>query len=317
MFERIKVLWIDDQPTDGFIDKAAGSGIDIAVATTVSHGMTMLDDQTNTFEAIILDANCKISDEGEEEDLSALSHAIAGIYARRLEIPWFVYTAGGYEGFELIEKIIPQNYRNWDERAYYTKPGVNEIAGQGYNELFSAIKRAVEQSEVSRTKRQFREVFEVYDGQDILGLLIRRDCTLIRRDSSVPNQVRLIADNICYRLRNAGINPSKGKLSNVIGDFSLLLAKDTNNQYIPKHVQGALHYLSSYYCNPGSHGEDPKQSLPICRHIKMGLAPFANQMGIYALIGLIQWFGTLPIYNDEEMQPMREFFNNIETTKIR
>lgn len=317
MFERIKVLWIDDQPTDGFIDKAAGEEIDIEVATTVSQGMAMLDDQTNTFEAIILDANCKIADDGEEEDLSALSHAIAGIYARRLEIPWFVYTAGGYEGFELIEKIIPQNYRNWDENAYYTKPGANEIAGQGYNELFSAIKKAVAESEITKTKRLFRDVFDVYDGQDILGLLMRRDDNSIRRDTSVPNQVRLIADNICYRLRDVGINPSKGKQSNVIGDYSFFLAKDTFNQFIPKHVQGALHYLSLYYCNPGSHGEDPKQPLPICRHIKMGLAPFANQMGIYALIGLIQWFGTLPLYNDEEMKPMRDFFNNIETAKSR
>lgn len=56
---RIKALWIDDEPTNGFIDQAGRCGIDITVAETVQDGMRLLDNKSNFFEAIILDANCK------------------------------------------------------------------------------------------------------------------------------------------------------------------------------------------------------------------------------------------------------------------
>lgn len=170
---RIKALWIDDEPTNGFIDQAGRCGIDITVAETVQDGMSLLDNKSNFFETIILDANCKISDTEEEEDLSALSHAIAGIYARSIEIPWFVYTAGGYEGFEMIEKIVPQQYRNWDNVAYYTKPGTaNTITGQSIDELFAAIKKAVEQSEVTKTLRKYKTEIGIFNEPEFIDLLM-------------------------------------------------------------------------------------------------------------------------------------------------
>lgn len=46
---RIKALWIDDEPTNGFIDQAGRCGIDITVAETVQDGMSLLDNKSNFF----------------------------------------------------------------------------------------------------------------------------------------------------------------------------------------------------------------------------------------------------------------------------
>lgn len=274
---RIKTLWIDDEPTGGFIDQAALNGIDITIAETVEDGLKMLDNKSNIFEAIILDANCKIADEGEEEDLSALSHAIAGIYARSINIPWFVYTAGGYEGFEMIEKIVPQQYRNWDTKAFYTKPGTsNTITGQSIDELFTAIKKAVEQSEITRIFRRYKTEIDTFNEPEFKELLIAQNKKDFATDDTVPNSIRKIADTICYALRSSEFISVELDKSNIIGEVSKHLATDGTNKYVPKHIQGAFHYLSQYYCNPGSHGFDPEKPLPICRYIRNNRAPYAN-----------------------------------------
>lgn len=314
---RIKALWIDDEPTDGFIDQAATSGIDLDVATTIKSGLEMLDNKSNVFEAIILDANCKIADEDEEEDLSALSHAIAGIYARSIDIPWFVYTAGGYEGFEMIEKIIPQQYRNWDSNSYYTKPGANAITGQGIEELFSSIRKAVEQSELTKTIRKYKREIDIYGEPEFIELLLAQTKHGFSTDDNIPNSLRKIADTICYMLKNKGLIVDIENKSNILGDASIYLGRDQNNKYVPKHIQGAFHYLSQYYCNPGSHGFDPEKPLPICRYIRNNSAPYANVTGVNCLLDIISWIGTLPLEDGEYLREVQADFTFWKTNRTR
>ena len=315
---RIKALWIDDEPTGGFIDQAALNSIDITIAGTVEEGLKLLDNKSNFFEAIILDANCKIADEEEEEDLSALSHAIAGIYARSIDIPWFVYTAGGYEGFEMIEKIVPQQYRNWDSKAYYTKPGTkNTITGQSIDELFAAIKKAVEQSEKTKTLRKYKAEIDTFNEPEFIELLISQNKKDFVTDDTVPNSIRKIADTICYNLRNKGIIDSEPDKSNVLGDVSIYFRRDQSNKYIPKHIQGAFHYLSQYYCNPGSHGFDPEKPLPICRFIRYNRAPYANITGLNCLLDIINWVSTLNLEDEDFIKEMQTDFSFWKTTKTR
>ena len=315
---RIKTLWIDDEPTGGFIDQAALNGIDITIAETVEDGLKMLDNKSNIFEAIILDANCKIADEGEEEDLSTLSHAIAGIYARSINIPWFVYTAGGYEGFEMIEKIVPQQYRNWDTKAFYTKPGTsNTITGQSIDELFTAIKKAVEQSEITRVFRRYKTEIDTFNEPEFKELLIAQNKKDFATDDTVPNSIRKIADTICYTLRSSEFISVELDKSNVIGDVSKYLAVDWTNKYVPKHIQGAFHYLSQYYCNPGSHGFDPEKPLPICRYIRNNRAPYANITGLNCLLDIINWVSSLNLEDENFLKDVQTDFSFWKTNKTR
>lgn len=314
---RITALWIDDEPTCGFIDQAAGRGIDLVVATTVKDGLEMLDNKSNVFETIIIDANCKIADEDETEDLSALSHAIAGIYARSIDIPWFVYTGGGYEGFEMIEKIIPQQYRNWDTIPYYTKPGGKAIPGQGIEELFAAIKKAVEQSELTKTIRKYRKEIDIFGEPEFIELLVAQNKKGFSTDDNVPNSIRKIVDTICYNLRNKGFIDVEPDRSNILGEVSKHLGRDLSNKYVPKHIQGAFHYLSQYYCNPGSHGSDPEKPLPICRYIRKNTAPYANFTGLNCLLDIINWVGSLNFEDEDFLKDAQIDFSFWTTNKSR
>lgn len=301
---KIKVLWIDDQPTDSFKIKASFAGIDIVVAEDVKTGMKLLEDTTHTFEAIILDANCKIGiDENETEDISALSHAIAGIYVRRIEIPWFVYTAGAIKDKKTLEAIIPQTYRNWDNKYFYAKPG--EI-----NELFDAIKKAVKDQEITKTKRRYSSAFKAYDGLELLNLLLQQKEQTFNNDQSVPKTIRFIAENICHKLSNLNIISCPNQ-SNIINGCSIFIGTKEAGNPFPLHIKGAFHFLSQYYCNPGSHAGNPQKEPVVCSFIQKGDAPYLNQMGLNALLSILDWYSSLPFNDDEAMSPFRKFYNQI------
>ena len=77
---KIRVLWIDDEPSDSFLDEAYDNGLVVEVRKTVKAGLKELQNKNEIYEAIILDANCKIEDEDTETpQLIALANAIVGI----------------------------------------------------------------------------------------------------------------------------------------------------------------------------------------------------------------------------------------------
>lgn len=308
---RIKVLWIDDNPDqfDAFLDDAYEEGLDIDVCQTVDKGLLALQDRNKIYEAIILDANCKISDENTEAPaLIALSHAIVGIYALGITIPWFVYTGGGYEGAQALEYIIPQKYRTWDEKRWYDKP-------DDEYELFGAIVTAVENSETHQLILQFPEAFEMSKSQELLDLLRQRDTREFERDETVPNSLRCVADDVCHFLRDNGIYPSEYTTSNKIKECSILFAKDYQNQIIPPYIQNCFRFLSDY-CNAASHQSEDRNGMNkpniIRADIKAGKAKYLNRSAIHSLMNIIHWASNFPVQDQEAMKPITDFVLNIK-----
>lgn len=77
---KIKVLWIDDEPQDGFRKYAYNQkNIFLDVAKSVDEGLEMLQNRDKLYEAIILDANCVIRP-GDVPVLDALTYAIVNLY---------------------------------------------------------------------------------------------------------------------------------------------------------------------------------------------------------------------------------------------
>ena len=302
----IKVLWIDDNPTEfsEFLDDAYDVGLDINVCKTVMAGLAELEDRNKIYEAIILDANCKIDDdEREVPQLAALSHAIAGIYARGINLPWFVYTGGAYEGKEALEHIIPQQYRNWDEQQWYNKPDQE-------GELFDAIKKAVREREITKLKEAHPEAFKICPSQDLVNLLQRINEKEFERDERIPNIIRNIAEKICFFLRDNGIYPEEFKSSNRVKECSIFFTADKNSTYVPIYIQRMFHFLSEY-ANEGSHPSDPRESSKIREDLSSGKAKYLNRIGVYALLTIFQWCDSFPIGNEEKMKPIHIFFQSL------
>ena len=77
---RLNVLWVDDIPTEEFMNEAFENGIEITPVKCVNSGMNALRDTSKSWDAIILDANCKITeDEQEQPTLKALKKAIENL----------------------------------------------------------------------------------------------------------------------------------------------------------------------------------------------------------------------------------------------
>lgn len=293
----IKVLWIDDEPQDGFIKLARRDHkMEIDVATCVEQGLSLLQNRDKSYEAIILDANCVIK-EGDLPDLNALTYAIVNIYRLRIEIPWFVYTAGGERWKEILPYLIP-NDAPWLKQQYYDKP---DDAGK----ILQDISEAVEQFNITKIKLKYPEAFRVYEGQDLVELLVSMENNdNFDKDNSIPGKVRLIVDWICDYMSQIQIIPFEFQPSKITA-HSRFLGKKEMQTVIPIYLQGILHFLVDY-SNDGNH-----RFLETCESIRNGSSPYTNRTAILGLLNLLNWLSRLPYDNQDKMDEMAKVIVNI------
>ena len=277
MEENIKfnVLWIDDQPNDAFINEAYEYGLDIKNCLCVNDGIGHLKDEKENWDAIILDANCKItSDESEVPSLDALTEAQYQLIDIRTSLPWFVYTGGDYEGVEALKNIIRRRGRDYDDRQYYEKP-------QQRYELFENIKKAVLCNEVTKAKLEYPDVCGFYNEKDFIDLLVESKGPGFSTDSQVPNRIRKILEWIMDYLNRVGVLPIKFTVSN-LNDCSRILGDKKMLPVVPIYIQRSLHSCVEI-ANNGSHHD------MIDENIKSGIAPYLNRCLLMELINVLSW----------------------------
>lgn len=149
---RLNVLWVDDMPTEEFMDEAYEYGLDITSATSVNKGLSLLKDESFAWDAIILDANCKLTDDEQEQpSLMSLKEALSQLVHMRTEVPWFVYTGGDYEGVGHLEFMIKD--RPYDDRLYYEKPK------QRYD-LYDNIKKVASKKTLYVLRQRYQREFD-------------------------------------------------------------------------------------------------------------------------------------------------------------
>lgn len=281
---RLNVLWVDDMPTDDFMNEAYEYGLSITPAKSVNTGLSLLKDKSAVWDAIILDANCKITeDEQEQPSLKALKEAINQLVHMRTDIPWFVYTGGDYEGVDHLEYMIKE--RAYDDRLFYEKPR------QRY-ELYDNIKKAVENSEAYRIRQKYAPVCNFYKDYDLVELLIKYESEGFDIDKNVPHSVRLIIEWIMRYLEGVGLLPIEFSGTN-INKCSLSLGEIP--QLVPIHVARSMHFCVEV-CNNGSHSDE------IVGYIVSGEAPYLNKSIIQNLLNILYWCPSLQRYEKEELK---------------
>ena len=284
----LNVLWIDDEPQDGFIKFAFNQKhIKIEVTTCVDEGLELLQDRDKIFDAIILDANCVIKRNDAVPQLDALTYAIINLYRLRIEIPWFVYTAGGERWKDVLPYLIPKD-TPWLKRQYYDKPNDAE-------ELLDDIRDVVSQFQATKIKQKYPDIFQIYKGQDLVDLLIEmHNSDAFSRDNNIPNKVRQITDFICDYMSKIEIVPFDFEPSRIT-EHSKFIGKKEMNEIIPLHIQRLMFFLVDY-SNNGSH-----RFLQITELIRSGNAPYLNIVAVYALLNILQWLSSLPPIDSDEM----------------
>lgn len=280
----LQVLWVDDMPSDAFINEAFKYGLSLTVCTSVNGGIQLLKDKSKVWDAIILDANCKLTDnEQEQPSLKALKEAMNQLIHMRTDIPWFVYTGGDYEGVEHLEYMIKE--RSYDDRLYYEKPK------QRY-ELFDNVKKAVEANSSYIIRQKHLAVCSFYTDADLVDLLLKQDNEDFDTDTSIPNRVRQIIEWIMRYFDGRGLlsipftGTNIAKCSSSLGEIP---------QLVPIHVARSMHFCVEV-CNNGSHGDE------IIANIAGGEAPYLNKSLILNLLNILQWCPSLKRYEKEELK---------------
>jgi hypothetical protein len=286
----IQVLWIDDQPNDEFMDFAYENGVDITVTTNVDDGIQELLENKALYDAIILDANCiSHSDNTMAPNIKALSYATNQFARNNIELPWFVYSGGGFEGEKSIDVIVegcelPYNPTN----RWYKKPGDME-------DLFADIKSVVAQFQDFKLKEKHRELFSWYPHTaqllDIIRYLDKEDNN---DDDEVFNKIRQQLEYLMDFAYKKGFLNIEFTTTN-LGECSKQLGKQELTGIIPNYIQRSLHSVVTV-CNQGSHLTSLQEI------ISKNKAPYLIKSTIYEFLNLVHWFNK----TDEEINAMKE-----------
>ncbi len=289
---KLNVLWVDDMPTDEFMNEAYENGLSITAATSVRTGLSLLNDKSKVWDAIILDANCKLTDDEQEQpSLKALKEAISQLVHMRTDIPWFVYTGGDYEGVEHLEFMIKE--RPYDDRLYYEKPK------QRY-ELYDNIKKAVDSSEAYRVRQKHALVCNFYTDYDLVELLINSNKDNFVTDTTVPGTVRKIIERIFRHLDTIGLLPVDFEQTNLAACSKSL---EEIPQIVPIHVIRSMHFCVDV-CNPGAHASS------VHADIASNVAPYLNKSILLNLLNILYWCPSIKKKDREEMKAIVAYCQN-------
>lgn len=277
---QIKVLWIDDQPNEAFIDKADNVGIYIEVRENVDAGIDELVNSSNSYDAIILDANCICHNDGTTEpDISALNYALRKITEKQITLPWFVYSGGGFSGEEAINIIVRAFERQYDDKTWYKKPVEMDA-------LFAKIKQVIPESDAYKIKEKYSEIFSFYPRAKELVKIIQFVEINKYHDPDVFNLIRKELDWVMEHLYDCGVLREPYKGSN-LGECSTFLGNKNLQSLVPLHIQRSFHSTSSI-CNEGSH------RLVIDQFVKEGKAPYLVQSTVLEFLNILYWLKDMP-----------------------
>ena len=222
-----------------------------------------------------MDANCKITGNEIEPDISALYKAVKHLLKANITIPWFVYTAKSMDWSDNLRNLINDDNRTWDDRDFYHKPSQRYV-------LFANIKKATAQKEAIEIRQKYAEICKFHNDADFLNLLIGYEKGGIETDSDIPNRVREVLDTVMERLNNMGALPVLFNSTN-LNECSVCLGM--MKKFVPTHVQESFR-LCVNIANEGSHKESRKL-------IRENKAPYLNQVLIACLINILQWCSSL------------------------
>ncbi len=306
-----KVLWIDDQPIDLLQDLAEEFDLDIHVETCYNNGIEWLRNNQEICMAVVLDVKCKITD-GPTEVASKNAFRekwldVVELCTQRKQIPWFVYTAGDYDGIEALQDMIPSRklYRKSIDR----------------RDLIKNISQAIELSDMAMAVKKYDDVINFYYNQpnqlEIIKPLFRVIKIVEENDytnTSAFNDMRKILGWATAYMREHGLLPSS-VIRITSASYYLKNINFRAKQIVPNYISYGYNTCEDV-CNNGSHGKmegstDDTNNLIVDELVDSGKAPYLIRSTFYELLNILSWCKTLPT-TDEEIKVLQSKIINLK-----
>lgn len=265
------------------MDNAYNRGISIINKENVDAGIEEILSPKSSYDAIILDANCvshKV-DDPNIPDVSALQYALRMITKKRITLPWFVYSGGGFVGEVAISVLVKGYERPYDEQDWYRKPIERDA-------LFGKILDVIPKMTEYKIKDKYSDILCWYPRPKELIEILRFVEEGKLNDPDVFAKIRTELEFITKQCKETGLlQQSFPEIS--LKDCSVFLCQKVmeENDFVQIHIQANLRSAVSV-CNNGAH------ELEIKKYVREGKAPYLVQSTVYEFLNILTWFGTLP-----------------------
>lgn len=212
----IQVLWVEDNPnvTESYPVEAENYDIQLVSFPCWDDAKAALQSQFKRWEAIILDAKCKVHINSMDDAVYFLGNALVSItdicWKEGRKIPWYVLSGGSEEE---VSKSIPETRQEWDgdwHKAYYEK-------SIDRSRLFERIRDRVRRAPAMFIQERFSDVFEAIEwaqiGHDTYSMMeeLLLEVFYPSNTNSSPNSkfknVRQIIEAIFRSMMDNGILP--------------------------------------------------------------------------------------------------------------
>lgn len=293
-----KVLWIDDIPNEEFITEAESYGLEIEQCLCYDDGIAWLRKNRKFCSAVILDVNCKITkDSNEAPNMDAFKNNIHRVTHLCSDddgqIPWFVYTAGDYNGVDAL-KLLPINLP-WMEngKQYFNKPVERK-------ELLESIKKFAYVSDVRQIIEDYKDIFTAFEEHSkqmerLLKLIYQGIHKNQTTDASLLNEARKLLEWMVEYMKKHGLLPEYvSTLSNACYFLAKVSEKDYN--LVPKYISYGFSMCADATQN-GSHNSNndtTDSNLIVDSLVTQGEVPYLIKSIVFELLNLLSWLKTLP-----------------------
>lgn len=309
-----KVLWIDDAPNEEFIIEAESYDLDIEQKLCYNDGIAWLKENRDFCSAVILDVNCKISAvDDEAPSITAFANCFHKILnlcsAEGGQIPWFVYTAGDYDGVSMLDNFLPTDLPWLEEKKYFSKPADRK-------ELLSAIKKFVYVSDLVMIINEYNDIFTAFPEKQarLLNLINGGIIQNHYWDASLLNEARKMLEYMMNYMRLHGLLPEHiNTLSNAKYYLGQISKKDP--LLVPKHISWGYTMCIETTHN-GSHesqdADSEEAKLIVDAEVTAGKYPYMIRSIVYELLNLLTWMKTLPTDSNN----IQSLFKKVESWEI-
>ena len=304
---KYNVLWIDDNPSEEFMN-CAFDDYDLNIINKLCYddGIEWLKTHQDECWAVIMDVNCKIKNSNSENaSIQAFveCHRTVEKLCSDPFIPWFVYTAGDYDGVEGLKMAISDADRWWDDRKYYDKP-------DDWDTLLKNIKVVIKRLPAYEVISKYKDVFSSFPNISdrllkILVILEDGDT----RNTDVYNVIRKsLEEGVIPYLSEHGLLPKDVKQINQVGRI-LRKISEVEPILVPKFISFGWSAMTEITQN-GSHAknrkhQDDSTNLVIDELTRTGKMPYLIRSTVYTLLNFMHWASLLP-QTPEEIDNLRK-----------
>jgi len=289
---RVNVLWIDDEyiKQEDFIGQAEQEGIDIFPFESHEEGIAELINKLPFFHAVILDAKVKELKNSTTTGLSGLRASRDRLIELNKEhyIPYFIFTGQ--------PDYIDSNQFAESYGRYYIK-------GDDNDELFLAIKDAVENKVEYKLQRKYKDVFTVcsdaYIGSDCKSTLLQalKLIESVKENLTTEdlfNSIRKIIEKLFLAFNRQGFLPDevvRGK--GWINQSSIFLSGNHSSYKMNSEIlSSTIAFLLKnilLVIQDASHAEGTLK-LKVDNHVREIRTPYLFTSSIYQLLDILLWF---------------------------